>query len=330
MDGNRDWNGREEASRGEAFSRPPVSEPILIDAPDPHDAPVFTAPPPRKRRTKLPLVLFVLTCLSTYFVGGLTYSVAVMSILMAHEMGHFLQSVRYGVPASLPFFIPMPFSPLGTMGAVIVQRAGVADRKSLFDIAISGPLAGLVIAIPVTWWGISHSRIEAVPAGAAVFGNPLLVEWMVAYIHRPLQPGEDIILTPMLMAGWVGIFITGLNLIPVGQLDGGHILYALLLRKAHVFTRFIFLAAVSAVIYGSLFVSEQHSGWTVMLFLLWLMGTQHPPTANDRIPLGAFRTVLGWLTLLFIFIGFTPRPMYESSPPPKPKPPAVERPIEVV
>ena len=129
-------------------------------------------------------------------------------------------------------FIPLPFSPLGTMGAVIIQQAGVANRKSLFDIAISGPLAGLAVAIPLNWWGIQHSQVIPVPPNSVGWTNPLLVEWMIGWIKEPLRPGQDIVLNPILFAGWVGIFITGLNLIPIGQLDGGHILYCLLGRKA--------------------------------------------------------------------------------------------------
>jgi len=229
------------------------------------------APPRSPPRRRTAIILFVLTCGSTFFAGigqfavlktaihpatgnevpvvevdpatgqrslvpdpwkrqsllnGLTYAIAVMVMLGAHEAGHYLQALRYRVPASLPMFIPMPIGPLGTMGAVIFQQPGVADRKSLFDIAISGPLAGLAVALPLNWWGIQHSQIIAIRPGAQGWTNPRLVEWMVAWIHRPLLPGEDIALNPILFAGWVGIFITALNMVPIGQLDGGHILIA--------------------------------------------------------------------------------------------------------
>lgn len=288
-------------------------------------------PLPRRRRLVLPLILFVVTCISTYVTGvntfeqhpvgapnplpfgGLLYAAAVMAILGAHEMGHFLQSVRYKVPASLPFFIPMPISPFGTMGAVIVQQAGVANRKAMFDIAISGPLAGLVLALPITYWGILHAQVVNLPLNQPVvlFGDPLLVKWMTSFVHGPLQPGQEIALNPLLFAGWVGIFITGLNLIPIGQLDGGHILYTLLRKKAHVVARVLFFFAVFVVIYGGTFVDSAYYGWTLMVLLLWKMGTKHPPTADDYVPLGTPRIILGWLTLLFIIIGFTPTPMYE-------------------
>ncbi|MEO1996079.1 MAG: site-2 protease family protein, partial [Planctomycetaceae bacterium] len=179
-----------------------------------------------KKRTAT--ILFICTCLSTWVTGGLffatdtfnayaglSYSASLMTILVFHEMGHYLQAQRWGVPATLPFFIPMPMiGPFGTMGAVIIQGAGVANRKSLFEIAVTGPLAGLIVAIPVTFYGICVSEHQEIGEGAMVFGNPLLLEWMYESIHGPLPPQHDMLLNPYLFAGWVGIFITGLNLIP--------------------------------------------------------------------------------------------------------------------
>jgi membrane-associated protease RseP (regulator of RpoE activity) len=266
-------------------------------------------------------------------LNGLTYAAGVMLILGAHEMGHYLQARRYRVPASLPMFIPMPITPFGTMGAVIVQDAGVADRKSMFDIAISGPLAGLVVALPLNWWGIQHSEIGQITPGGGGWTNPLIVEWMISIIHRPLLPGEDIALTPIVFAGWVGIFITGLNLIPIGQLDGGHILYCLLGRRAHQIARALFVGAVVIVVFNVWRGHQEYMSWSLMLFLIWLMGTRHPPTANDRVPLGKARIILGWLTLSFIVIGFVPAPMYTAEPvaPPARTAPVIEQPpaIEV-
>lgn len=311
-------------------------------------APIAPQPPKRK----LALILLLLTVASTFYAGyaqfpvgkpvidlknkqvfwvkdewasmhnGLLYSLGVLSILMAHEMGHYLQARRYGVPASLPLFIPMPVSPLGTMGAVIVQQAGTADRKSMFDIAISGPLAGLVVALPLNWWGIQHSHIGQMAPGQGGYTNPLIVEWMIGLIHHPLKPGEDILLTPIVFAGWVGIFITGFNLIPIGQLDGGHILYCLIGKRAHFIARWLYFAAAATVVINVIRGNNEYSGWFLMLALLWMMGTRHPPTANDRVPLGAFRIVLGWLTLLFILVGFVPAPMYQT---PVPARPAIQR-----
>jgi Zn-dependent protease len=300
-----------------------------------------------KRRQRRAWVLFVLTCISTWFVGsqqfpdvrrkngellsdaqvvrlgqaafgeglqekeltvsrgywsGLKYALAVMGILFAHEMGHYLQAKRYKVPATFPFFIPMPISPFGTMGAVILQGSGTADRKSMFDIAISGPLAGLVLAIPILILGIKSSVYQTFKGASISYGDPLLVQYLARWIHGVPGPGEELTLTPLLFAGWVGVFITSLNLIPVGQLDGGHILYCLIGRRAHDFALMIvgFAIAYCWFVDGS---------YIVIIILLLFMGVKHPPTRNDAVPLNRGRVILGWLTLAFIIIGFTPRPI---------------------
>ena len=290
------------------------------------------------------LVLFLLTCLSTFLVGfydnrpvlpdweyieilsnprfgslwahfrnGLTYSTCVIAILGAHEMGHYLQSRRYRVPASLPYFIPLPISPFGTMGAVIVQQGGVADRKSMFDIAISGPLAGLVLALPIAYWGILKSHVSDVPLAPDFpdYGSPLLMTWMSTLVHGTIPKGAYLPMNPQLFAGWVGIFITGLNLIPIGQLDGGHILYCLIGRPANLVARGLFFLAASVVAYSYFFGDKSFMSWWLMLILIWMFGTKHPPTANDKMTLGPVRIALGWLTLMFVFIGLTPRPIAE-------------------
>lgn len=298
-------------------------------------------PQPRRPRRFLPLVLFIATCLSTFWAGGsmfmrpklipgdpprvvadlgsfvsegLKYSVALMTILLAHEMGHFLQAVRYKVPASWPWFIPMPFSPLGTMGAVIFQASGRADRKQMFDIGITGPLAGLVVAIPVTIWGLADSRVVNMDefGGGLSFGNPLLLEWLAERQFGPLQPNQDVVMTPLLHAGWVGILVTALNLIPIGQLDGGHILYGLIGRRAH--------RVAILLLWGALFGMWYSGNWSyiMIVILLLTMGARHPPTRDDTVPLGPFRVLLGWLTLAFVVIGFTPDPIrFEDRPLPK-------------
>lgn len=324
----------------------------------------FFPPPPEPRppKQRIAIILFLLACASTFYVGmgmftpapdgyvdprtgkrftipkenyetcqweesfnpwqplvpGLTYSICVMSILMAHEMGHYLQAVRYGVPATLPLFIPMPAGPIGTMGAVIFQQPGAGDRKAMFDIAISGPLAGLAVALPLIWWGLQHTTIALIPPGSGGFTNPLIVEWMAGWLGKPLHQGEDFAITPVLHAGWVGILVTSLNLIPIGQLDGGHLLYCLIGKRAHLVARALFMGAIAVIAFNVLRLRFEYVGWSLMLFLLWKMGTEHPPTADDHVPLGPVRIVLGWLTLAFILIGFVPAPMYDTpgQPPP--------------
>ncbi len=254
---------------------------------------------PASRRIALPIFLFAATCLTTLQVGGWAYAVPLMLTLLAHELGHFLQALRYGVPASLPYFIPMPARPLGTMGAVIAMGGNMGNRKSLFDIGISGPLAGLVPALICSIVGLKLSHVVT---AADDIGEPLLFKFLVWWIHGPLGPGETVAVHPLAFAGWVGIFITALNLFPIGQLDGGHVLYALLRRKAHIIATILLMAAIFAV------VVTQNYSWLLMLVLLTIMGPNHPPTGDDDIPLGRGRTILGWLTLAFVIIGFTPRP----------------------
>jgi membrane-associated protease RseP (regulator of RpoE activity) len=267
-----------------------------------------TLPTPSQQRHSplvgLPLFLFVATCWTTYSIGGAEYSIALLTILGAHEMGHFLQARRYGVPASLPFFIPIPAPPIGTMGAVIAMQPGVGDRKAIFDIAITGPLAGLVFALVFSVYGLQSSRIVDTTNVEAMhrLGEPLLFKWLAYMVVGRLPENLDILLSPVAFAGWVGVFITALNLFPIGQLDGGHILYALLRERAHPVSQLVLLGAAAGVVIGG------YWGWTVMILLLMLMGPIHPPTANDEVPLGTARTFLGWASLLFVIIGFTPTP----------------------
>jgi membrane-associated protease RseP (regulator of RpoE activity) len=299
----------------------------LID-PEWH-GPRETLRPVRRPRKWLPIFLFVATCGSTFFVGmlignlgpnapmaglllnGLQYSVAVMSILLAHEMGHYLVARYHRVPASLPYFIPMPIPPLGTMGAVIVQGRGVADRRQMFDIAIAGPLAGLVLAIPIACFGMAetHKSVMEPGNGGYVLGDPLVMQWMKEHFHGPVAKNEDVAITPLLMAGWVGIFVTALNLIPIGQLDGGHLLYCLIGRRAHRVAIGMLLFAIAWMVYTG------NVGYMLIVVLLIVFGPRHPPTANDYVSLGRARIVAGWLTLAFIIIGFTPVPITFLGPP---------------
>ncbi len=270
----------------------------------------FVEPQPSVQRSRprrlLPIVLFVATCLSTYLIDGLAFSLALMSTLLAHELGHYLQARRYGVPASLPYFIPMPLSPIGTMGAVILMAPGMGNRRTLFDIAITGPLAGLVPALLFCVLGLQWSEVVVIADNqmGLMLGEPLLFKLLAYLTFGPLAEGQDVILHPVAFAGWVGIFITALNLFPIGQLDGGHVLYALLLQRAHALAKGLLLAAAVAVVLWG------YWGWTLMLILLMWIGPVHPPTANDHVSLGSGRTVLGWASLLFVPLGFTPMPFY--------------------
>jgi len=292
-----------------------------------------------RRRIIVPVALFLLTCLSTFWAGshtrilmgtdgsfivfgewaeGLVYMGCVMSILFAHEMGHFLQAVRYGVPASLPYFLPMPIIPTGTMGAVIGMRGFNADRKELFDIGITGPWAGLIVALPMACWGIYVAGHG--PAGEAGlhFGDPFVFKWLMHVLRPDVPAGNELFMNPYLMAGWFGMLITGLNMLPISQLDGGHVSYALLGRRAHWLARGLVLAAIGFVVFGG----HEARAWTLMLVLVLLIGADHPPTADDRATLGPVRRTLGWLSLAIPLFCLTPYPIYDvpsGSAPPAPR-----------
>ncbi len=298
----------------------PVGPPGLQVEPPPLPSPPaeLRRLPLARLRWRLPLVLFLATCASTYWVGGWVYSAALMTILVCHEAGHFLQARRYGVPASLPFFLPMPLTPIGTLGAVIAMDARVKDRRALFDIGITVPLAGLIPTLACCVIGLQppFSRVIAMPQipgfpgdGMFELGEPLLFTLLAQWHFGPLPEGYTVVIGSLATAGWVGLLITAVNLFPIGQLDGGHVLYALLRRRAHHVAWVILVGAVLAVVAGVwIFNQRGMVGWTVMLVLLALMGPRHPPTANDSVPLGPVRIVLGWATLAFLIVGFTPNP----------------------
>jgi membrane-associated protease RseP (regulator of RpoE activity) len=250
------------------------------------------------------------------FADGLKYSAALMLILTCHELGHFLQTVRYGVRSSLPYFIPMPFGPFGTLGAVIAMDGRIPNRRALFDIGISGPLAGLVPTLCCLYFGIQWSHIvPKLHGGELSLGEPLLLQWMIQWMFGPLAPDLTVMLHPVATAGWVGLLLTSLNLMPVGQLDGGHVLYALLGKRAGVAALSVFYVLLVLVAVYQLW------HWLLVLVLLAMVGVAHPPTANDAVPLTPLRRLLGWGILAFILIGFTPTPIqFNESPPQKNEP----------
>ena len=248
-------------------------------------------------------------------LNGARYAFPLMLILLCHEMGHFLQSVRYHVPASFPYFIPLPLPPLGTMGAVILQGRGTANRKQMFDIAVSGPLAGLVVTLPILYYGIQTSRFEKFdgPITSMEFGEPLLLTWMIEWLHHPAGEGEVFVLNCYGFAGWVGVFITAMNLLPIGQLDGGHILYTLIGKPAHIVALLVIAVGVTVMLMTGTY------SYILLVILLLLTGARHPPTADDSVPLGLTRHVVGWATLAFLVIGFTPQPIIVQDQPNQPQ-----------
>lgn len=233
---------------------------------------------------------------------GPLYSVCLMSILTAHEFGHYFAAKYHRVPASLPYFIPFP-SMLGTMGAVIRMSGAIPNRRALFDIAAAGPIAGLVVALPVSFVGLYLSdHVTSNSQGMVVLGDPLLLQAMQWLIHGPLPDNVDLMLHPVAFAGWVGLFVTALNLLPIGQLDGGHINHALFGRHSQrvALAAFVVLAVMT-------FMYGYH--YTLILFLLLFMGVKHPPTMNDFLELGPVRRRIGFGLWIVFALCFTPAPL---------------------
>ena len=234
---------------------------------------------------------------------GLLYMALVVGLLLAHEMGHFVMTLRHRIPASLPYFIPLPVVPFGTLGAVIGMEGSGADRRGLFDMGVAGPLAGLIVTLPITIVGILLLPAVPLQGDSLCFHNPLVFQWLIATL-RPDYPTPAVLylnqFNPFLMAGWVGLLLTGLNMLPIGQFDGGHVAYALLGERAHLLARGLLVAAILFVL------ATETYFWVILLVLVILLGTDHPATADDRCRLGRLRTLVGWAALLIPILCFPP------------------------
>jgi membrane-associated protease RseP (regulator of RpoE activity) len=231
------------------------------------------------------------------------YAAVLLAILLAHEMGHYLTCRRYGLTATLPYFIPAP-TLIGTMGAFIRIRSPITRKARLFDIGANGPLAGFTLAAPALAVGVALSRIvPALPRqDVIVFGEPLLLRLFMAIFLGPVPDGFDIALHPVGFAGWVGVLVTAFNLFPVGQLDGGHVAYAVFGPKMRLVGKVIL--ALFAVL-GLLF----WAGWFVWGLALLLIGIKHPRILDQEAPLDRRRTRLAALLLLIFILSFIPAPV---------------------
>lgn len=236
---------------------------------------------------------------------GLPYSLCLLAILGAHEMGHYIACRRYGVDATLPFFLPGLPLPMGTFGAFIRIRAPIPSRRALFDIGVAGPLAGFVVAVPVLVLGILRAEIVPDTAGGGQVGVPILIEGMLAWLSR-VPEGETIMLSGPLMAGWVGCLATALNLFPIGQLDGGHICYAISPRfhRAASWGMLFAFVVLGLVVYP---------GWLFFATLLLLFGPRHPAMGETGPALSRGRLVVAALALVLLVVCFIPRPFDLSS-----------------
>lgn len=273
-------------------------------------------------RTWPNILLLVLTLVSTLFVGtmmvtddpsdflrypwlGLPFAASLMLILGAHELGHYFTAKRYGVPVSLPYFIPMPLGPFGTLGAFISMKAPPPNRRALLSIAVAGPIAGFVLAVPILLLGLSMSTITSLSLTENVVmeGNSILYALLKILTFGRYLPsgGEDVFLHPVAFAGWAGLLVTGLNLLPVGQLDGGHVVYALLGRKAQYL--------VWPVIIVLLGLGTLWTGWFLWAVLMIIFGRQHAAPMDDLTPLTLGQRALGWAAIALFVMVFTPLPM---------------------
>lgn len=290
-----------------------------------------------KDRAWLNILLFILTVMSLFVVGiswstsykyaeeigrnpdfepgpdaikdpqiirlSLIYALVLIVILLGHEMGHYLTCRRYGLSATLPFFIPAP-TLIGTMGAFIKIRSPVTGKKQLFDIGAAGPLMSFILSVPALAVGIALSKVvPALPReNSILFGEPLLLKALGGALIHNAGPGQDIILHPVAFAGWVGLLVTAMNLFPVGQLDGGHVAYAILGSKSRLAAKaFLGVFVVLGIFYWA--------GWLIWALVILLMGLKHPPTWDESAPIGMKRGIVGVLMAVIFILSFIPDPI---------------------
>ncbi len=281
----------------------------------------YQPPQPKKSSPRLNIMLFIATLFTTTYAGalmeigrpgqalsqlyrGLPFSLTLLTILLFHEFGHYFMARKHRVEATLPYFIPAP-SIIGTFGAVIKMKSPLYSKKSLLDIGAAGPLAGVVIAIPAVMIGLRLSEIRSLSGlqGGVSLGSSLLFSLLSRVSIGAVPDQYDIVLHPMAFAGWIGLLVTMLNLLPVGQLDGGHVAYALLGKRWHKRAGY----AVLPVLF--LLGLRAWQGWLLWcILLLFVMGTKHPPTLDDVYPLDRQRKIVGWIALGLFVLTFTPAP----------------------
>jgi membrane-associated protease RseP (regulator of RpoE activity) len=236
---------------------------------------------------------------------GVPFAAALIGILLVHESGHYVMCVRHRVDASLPYFLPAPpFFVLGTFGAFIRIRSRFPDRRALFDIGAAGPWAGFVVAVAVTVFGLSRSTVLAAPPSAHVLelGDSLLTAWLTRLVLGA-DPAR-VVLHPVAFAGWVGLFVTSLNLLPAGQLDGGHVVYAARGRRSQLLSGLL----VAVLVWLGLRGQPVWIFWALVLTFMTLLG--HPPTMNDSRPLDPGRRLATFATLLVFVLTFVPEPIH--------------------
>lgn len=272
------------------------------------------------RKYLVPLILFFATVLTTLFAGALQqginllkepfrlwevypFSISIMTILLGHEMGHYFASKAHKTKATLPYFIPAP-SIIGTFGAFIKMKSPIFTRKALIDIGATGPLVGFILSLIASIIGLKMSKVVPLTTQGDDFlmlGDSILFSLLVKVILGEVSASYDVLLSPVAFAGWIGLFVTSMNLIPVGQLDGGHIAYALFGRYHFYISRvFIFIIVLLGIFYWH--------GWLVWAALLLFLGLNHPPILVWEYRLSLIRKIVGALSFVLFILTFVPAP----------------------
>jgi membrane-associated protease RseP (regulator of RpoE activity) len=250
-------------------------------------------------------VIFSLWSHPAILLNGLPFSLTLLTILFAHEMGHYITCLRHGISATLPYFLPAP-TLIGTFGAFIRIRSPIYTRRALFDVGVAGPIAGFVFLVPALVCGLLLSRV--LPGvgthGDFIFGTPLLLR-LLEHLFFPGVPVADISLHPVARAAWVGILATALNLLPIGQLDGGHIMYSFFGERHKLLSRIFVVALIPMGIF-------YYWGWLGWALILGLFGLRHPVICDDS-GLGSPRVWLGWFALAMFILCFTIAPIRSGS-----------------
>ena len=279
--------------------------------------------PPRPKFL-LAAILFVVTVCTTVTAGalyqganvfanpaellsGIPFSFSLLLILGTHEMGHYLASRSHGVATTLPMFIPGPPLPpmIGTFGAIIKIKSPITSRGALVDIGAAGPLSGFAVSLFVTFAGLRLSTImpKYVESPNLGLGSSLIFKFLSFITVGPIPPGLDLFLHPIAFAGWIGMFITAMNLLPIGQLDGGHLIYALIGPRHRIFSA----AMVACLIILGIFTWP---GWFLWAALISFMGLAHPPVHDQHIPMDRRRKIICAATIIVFILTFTPTPFY--------------------
>jgi membrane-associated protease RseP (regulator of RpoE activity) len=272
---------------------------------------------PKSESTKVPWILFILTVISTVlagtiqqglnpfsglfnFVYGIPFSVTLLLILGVHESGHYFMCKVHRVPSTVPYFIPMP-NILGTLGAFIKIKGAIPNRRALLDIGMAGPLAGFFLALPAIVVGLFLSTpVPQFHADGLMIGHSMLSWVLEKLIFPSLPPGFEVALHPIAFAGYIGLLVTALNLLPISQLDGGHIASALFGEKQWVIGRYF--------LFVLFFLGFFWRGWWFWLFFMVFMGYRHPVLRHDARVLGTRRMRWAWLTVLIFIVTFVPVP----------------------